>query len=128
MTTKIHAAVDALGNPVRILLSKGNESDIAYGPALIEGIPAHVIIADKGYDSDSFIKIITEMLATAVIPPRSNRTVQRGYDKHQYKDRNLVERFFQKIKNFRRIATRYEKLDSSFAAMLFITSVYIWLA
>lgn len=128
MTTKIHAAVDALGNPVRILLSKGNESDIAYGPALIEGIPAHVIIADKGYDSDSFIKIITEMLATAVIPPRSNRTVQREYDKHQYKDRNLVERFFQKIKNFRRIATRYEKLDSSFAAMLFITSVYIWLA
>lgn len=128
MTTKINAAVDALGNPVRILLSKGNEADITHAPALIEGIPAQAVIADKGYDSDSFIETITETSATAVIPPRSNRTVQRDYDKHQYKDRNLVERFFQKIKNFRRIATRYEKLDVNFMAMLFITSVYIWLA
>ena len=128
MTTKIHAAVDALGNPTRILLSKGNEADITHGPALIEGIPAQAIIADKGYDSESFIELITDMLATAVIPSRSNRTEQRDYDKHQYKDRNLVERFFQKIKNFRRVATRYEKLDSSFMAMLFISSVYIWLA
>jgi transposase len=111
-----------------MLLSKGNEADITHAPSLIEGIPAQTVIADKGYDSDPFIKNITDMLATAVIPPRSNRTVQRDYDKHQYKDRNLVERFFQKIKNFRRIATRYEKLDSNFMAMLLIVSTYIWLA
>ncbi len=85
-------------------------------------------LADKGYDADSFIELTVKALSIVVIPPRSNRSCQREYDTHQYKDRNLVERFFQKLKNFRRIATRYEKLDSNFMAIILIGVTYICLA
>ena len=127
LTTKVHAATDALGNPVRWLLTPGQESDISQAPALLEGFSPERVIADKGYDADSFIDKIRSLGAEPVIPPRSNRVEQREYDRHWYKNRNLVERFFNRIKQFRRIATRYEKLDRNFMAMIDIACICIWL-
>ncbi len=128
MSTKIHAAVDALGNPVRLLLTAGQASEYGQASALIEDIEADYILADKGYDSDQFIEALEETGATAVIPPRKNRKEQREYDQELYKERNLVERLFQKLKHFRRIATRYERLKRNYQAMLFLVSSVIWLA
>ena len=128
LTTKIHLAVDALGNPLRSILTAGQDSDIIQAPALIQGLDPDMVIADKAYDANDFIQMIQGMGAMVVIPVRSNRNQQREYDHHWYKDRNLVERFFNKIKQFRRIATRYEKLDRNFMSMLNLVSTIIWLA
>ena len=87
-----------------------------------------MVIADKADDANDFIQMIQGMGAMVVIPVRSNRNQQREYDHHWYKDRNLVERFFNKIKQFRRIATRYEKLDRNFMSMLNLVCTIIWLA
>lgn len=86
-----------------------------------------MVIADKGYDADPLVEDIQAQGAQAVIPPRSNRLELRNYDHHWYKDRNLVERFFNRIKQFRRIATRYEKLDRNFLSMITLVCSYIWL-
>ncbi|GAB0056883.1 IS5 family transposase ISNGR9 [Candidatus Magnetaquicoccaceae bacterium FCR-1] len=118
LTTKIHAAVDALGNPLKYLLTGGQEADITQAHALIEGLDPELVIADKGYDANHFVETIEARGAEPVIPPRSNRLTPREYDKYWYKDRNLVERFFNRIKQFRRVATRYEKLDKCFGAMI----------
>jgi len=128
LTTKIHVAVDALGNPLRLLLTGGQEADISQAHALIEGIDSDMVIADKGYDANHLVEAIENKGVQSVIPPRSNRLDPREYDQHWYKDRNLVERFFQRIKQFRRIATRYEKLDKNFIAMASLVCVMIWLA
>ena len=84
-------------------------------------------MADKGYDSNAFVVCITSRNAEAVIPSRKNRIIGREYDHHVYKDRNLVERFFNRIKQFRRLATRYEKLARRFMAMLHLVFAFIWL-
>ena len=94
--------VDALGNPVRLLITPGQQADIKQADALIAGFSADYVIADKGYDADTFIEAIEATKAIAVIPPRCNRTVARDYDEHLYGERNLVERCFQKLKNYRR--------------------------
>lgn len=109
MSTKVHVAVDALGNPVRLIATGGQVADVTQGQALVSGIKAEHVIADKGYDSSELVKAIETGGAQAVIPPRSNRKQPRNYDKHLYKDRNLVERFLNKVKNCRRVATRYDK-------------------
>ncbi len=127
MSTKIHTAVDALGNPLRWILTGGEVADITQAPALIKGFGVKVVVGDKGYDADALVALINAAGAQAVIPPRSNRTEQRDYDRHVYKDRNLVERFFARLKQFRRIATRYEKLARNFNSMLNLTCAYIWL-
>lgn len=121
-------AVDALGNPVRLILTQGQSSEYAQSEALITGFLADYVIADKGYDSDAFVEAIEEQGAKAVIPPRRMRKEQRAYDKALYKDRNLVERCFQKLKHYRRIATRYEKLARNYMSMLSLVSTIIWLA
>ncbi len=130
MSTKIYAAVDALGNPVRILLTAGHASEYGQANALIENFNVDYVLADKGYDSDQFIALLQQSGAKAVIPPRQNRRVQREYDRELYKERNLVERLFQKLtlKQFRRIATRYEKLKRNYQSMLYLVSSIIWLA
>ncbi|HTE16523.1 MAG TPA: IS5 family transposase [Burkholderiales bacterium] len=128
LSTKIHTAVDALGNPLRWILTGGEVADITQARSLIEGLCPGVIVGDKGYDADALIALINAAGATAVIPPRRNRIEQRDYDRHQYKDRNLVERFFSRLKQFRRIATRYEKLARNFTSMLNLVCAYIWLA
>ena len=128
MSTKIHATVDALGNPVRLLLTAGQASEHGQANALIEGFDVDYVLADKGYDSDQFVEVLEEAGAIAVIPPRRNRKKQREYDRELYKERNLVERLFQKIKQFRRIATRYEKRKRNYQAMLYLVSSIIWLS
>ena len=128
MSTKIHTAVDALGNPLRFRLTGGQVADITQAEALIEGLAAQAVIGDKGYDAVALVARIEASGAQAVIPPRKNRTQQRSYDHDLYKDRNLVERFFSRLKQFRRIATRYEKLARNFCSMLNLVCAYIWLA
>ena len=127
LSTKIHAAVDAFGNPVRLLLTAGQTSEYTQAEALIEGFEAGYVLADKGYDSDQFVSAIEKNHAVPVIPSKKNRKVPRDFDKVLYKERNLVERFFQKLKNFRRIATRYERLARNYQAMLGFVSTVIWL-
>ena len=127
LSTKIHAAVDALGNPVRLLLTAGQSSECKQADALIEGFNPEYVIADKGYDADSFILTIQSHQAIPVIPPKKNRKVAREYDEHLYKERNLVERVFQKLKDYRRIATRYERLAITYQAMLSLVATVIWL-
>ena len=105
----------------------GQVADVTQGAALVEAIPTGAVIADKGYDSDALIETIEATGAQAIIPPRSNRTEQRKVDWHRYKARNLVERFFNRIKQFRRLATRYDKLAHQFNAFLHLACAYIWL-
>ncbi len=116
MSTEVHVAVDALGNPVRLIATGGQVADVTQGKALISGIKAEHVIADRGYDSSELVGAIEAGGAKAVIPSRSNRKEPRDYDKHAYKDRNLVERFLNKVKNCRRIATRYEKTSRNYLA------------
>jgi len=127
LSTKIHAAVDALGNPVRFILTGGQHSEIRQAKPLIDGFSADYVIADKGYDADGFMVAIETGEAIAVIPPRKNRNTAREYDEHLYRERNLVERLFQKLKNYRRIATRYERLAITYQAMLSLVATIIWL-
>ncbi len=124
--------MDALGNPLRLILTGGQVADITQGPALVNSIVTDAVVADKGYDSNAFVDIITHMGAQAVIPPRSNRLTPREFDRERYKARNLVERFFNRLKQFRRLATRYDKLASRFNAFLHnaflhLACAYIWL-
>jgi transposase len=120
--------VEALGNLARWRLSAGQAADVSQAEPLLEGVAAQSVAADKAYDSDALIDTITASGAQAVIPPRANRTEQRYFDRHLYKGRNLVERFFCRIKHFRRIATRYDKLDRRYEAFLAIAATWIWLA
>ena len=126
-STKIHVACDGLGKPVTILLTPGQDHDVTQGPHLIENSEAKKVIADKGYDSDAFIDEIKLRGAEPVIPPRSNRTEDRPYDKNEYKKRNVVERFINVIKHCRRVATRYEKTARNFLGMVLFASTLVLL-
>jgi transposase len=110
-----------------VILTAGQVADVTQGAALVEAIPTEAVIADKGYDSDTLVSTIEATGAQAIIPPRSNRKTQRKIDWHRYKARNLVERFFNRLKQFRRIATRYDKLANRFNAFLDLACAYVWL-
>jgi transposase len=114
-----------LGNPVRFILSPGQASDYTHAEALIADLPAEHVLGDKGYDSKAFRDAIAMQDAVAVIPPRKT-SPQVACDFVLYCERNLVERFFLKIKHFRRIATRYEQTPRAFMSMLSIVSAFIW--
>lgn len=120
--------VEALGNLARWRLTAGQVADVREAEPLLEGVAADAVAADKAYDCNALIDTITARGAQAVIPPRANRTEQRDFDRHLYKGRNLVERFFCRIKHFRRIATRYDKLDRRYEAFIAIAAAWIWLA
>lgn len=120
--------MDALGNPLRVILSAGQVADIAHAPALIQDQLAEFIVADKGYDSDAFVTAIAAQGGQAVIPPRSSRLNLRSFDRHIYQSRNLIERFFGCIKQFRRIATCYDKLAKSFLSFVHLACAFVWLA
>lgn len=126
-STKIHVACDGLGKPVKIILTPGQNHDVTQGPALIANSDAKKKIADKAYDSDRFIEEIEATGAEAVIPPRSNRNEERSYDKEAYKERNVVERFINVIKQCRRVATRYEKTARNFLAIVQLASIFVLL-
>ena len=117
--------VDALGNPVRWILTGVNVADIDQAQPLLDGLHADYVLGDKGYDADALVHRLQAQGTEAVIPPRSNRNEQREYDRHWYKDRNLIERFFNRIKHFRRIATRYEKLARNFSSFLALFSIFV---
>jgi transposase len=114
LSTKLHLAVDAAGRPLRLILTEGQVADVSYAAELIEDLPAKAVIADKGYDADTLVQDIRAAGAKAVIPPRSNRKTKRRYSRSLYRTRNLVERFFSRIKHFRRVSTRYDKLADSY--------------
>jgi transposase len=125
--TKIHVGVSGLGLPVSVVLTPGQAADVKQAEELLKGVPAEVVIGDKGYDSDPLVEAIQAKGAEAVIPPRKNRKVQRAYDQERYRDRNLVERFFSKVKQYRRVATRYEKTARNFLAFVHVASIMILL-
>ncbi len=119
---------DALGNPAGLHLTAGQASDLDGADALIDSLEAPTVIADKGYDADERVLAKLEKAGkTAVIPPKANRKLQRDYDKDLYKARHLIENFFAKLKQFRAIATRYDKTARNFLAALYFASVLIWL-
>ncbi|MCA9508636.1 MAG: IS5 family transposase [Myxococcales bacterium] len=126
-TTKIHALVDALGLPIRFILTPGQSSEIKQAPKLIEGITGANILGDKAFDCDEFIQQITSQNCKPVIPPRSNRKVQRDVDYCLYKERHLIECFFAKVKQFRRIFSRSDKLALAYMGFLAFASTIIWL-
>ena len=126
-STKIHIGVDALGNPLRLRLTAGQAHDITEADRLIAGLTFERLIADRGYDADPFRTKITECGAETVIPGRSNRRKTCTYDKHLYKERHLVECFINKIKHYRRIFSRYDKLASRYLGFLSFVSALIWL-
>jgi transposase len=117
--------VSGLGLPVNIILTPGQEADITQAETLIEEIPFEVLIADKGYDSQKFVDKVQARGAEAVIPSLSNRKEQRPYDRERYKDRNLAERFWHKVKQFRRVATRYEKTARNFLAFVHLAAIMV---
>ena len=126
-STKIHVVVDALGNPLDFVLTAGQAHDVTQGPTLLEGRQADYVSADKGYDFDAFIEVVEAMGALPVIPARKNRTEPRYYDLHLYKERHLVECFINKIKWYRRIFSRFDKLAKRFLGFLAFVSALIWL-
>jgi transposase len=126
-STKVHVAVNGLGLPVELQLTPGQQADVTQAAALLEGHQPAAVIADKGYDSDALITTIQTKGAEAVIPPRNNRTEAREYDRHLYKDRNLVERFLNRIKRCRRVATRYEKTARNYLAFVQIAAIMVLL-
>ena len=119
--------MDALGNPLRFILTGGERQEITQAEALLEGFEFEAVIADKGYDADPLRQTIADREAEVVIPPRSNRTVLYEYDEHLYRERHLAECAFNKLKWFRRIATRYEKLAQRYLAFLHLASTLLWL-
>lgn len=128
MSTKIHATVEAVGNPLRLRLTGGQVADMTAAAALIKGIEAQCVIADKSFGADAFVDLIETQGTQVVICPHSHRLTQRVYDRHLYKDRNLAELFLCRLKPFRRIATQYEKLSQHFMTMLSLACACIWLA
>lgn len=115
-SSKVHVTVDALGNPRRVMLTGGQVHDLQMAARLIEHEQTGAVVADKAYDSDWLIAFIEQVGAQAVIPPKANRLEQRAYDENLYADRNKVERFFNRLKHYRRLATRYEKTARNFLA------------
>jgi putative transposase len=127
LSTKIHAATDALGNPVRLLFGPGQRHDATRSHELFDGFEPDAVIADKGYDADRLREAIRDSGAEAIIPPRSNRKAPCDYDKALYRERNLAERFFNKLKQFRRVATRYDKLLPNYKGFVQLAAVAILL-
>lgn len=119
--------MEGLGSPAKFRLTGGEAGDSPQALPLLQDLNPGSVAADKAYDSDSIIAYLNALNIQAVIPPRNNRLVQRSFDKHLYKNRNLVERFFCRIKQFRRIATRYDKLAQRFASFVALTASVIWL-
>ena len=126
-SAKVHVTVDSLGNPLRFILTGGQEHDVTQAKGLIADYAGGYVIADKGYDSQGFRQHILDRNMSPVIPPRSNRKEPQAYDAHLYRERHLVECFINKIKHYRRIFSRFEKLDIRYPGFLHFTAALIWL-
>jgi transposase len=126
-STKIHLATDALGNALRFILTGGERNDITQAEQLIENLYAEYVIADKGYDSEAFVLKVKGQNSEAVIPSRSNHKVQREIDKHLYKERHLIENQIGKLKHFRRVFSRFDKLAKNYLSFIYFASTVVWL-
>lgn len=126
-STKIHAKVDALGNPLKITLTAGQRHDITQADILLHGVANAHVIGDRGYNSDKLRSNLIQQNCNPVIPSRSNSKNPQQYDEYIYKERHAIECFFSKIKQFRRIFSRFDKSARNFAAFLSFVGVCIWL-
>lgn len=120
-------AVRGLGLPVRCLLTAGQRHDITQAKALVDGLPAEWVLGDTAFDADHFRADIQAMKALAVIPSSPSRALKFPLDKNIYKERHLVECCFNKLKHFRRVATRYEKTARNFLAIITVAAIALWL-
>jgi transposase len=127
LTTKIHALVDALGNPVEVMLSPGQDHDLTCAEPLIEAVDPGALIANKAFDADLLIAALNDRAITPVIPPKSNRKTARPCDFALYRERNLIAGFFNTLKQFRAIATRYDKLAKTLLAGVHLACAIILL-
>jgi transposase len=128
LSTKIHALVDALGNPIGFHLTGGEAHDLVGADHLLPDMQAEALIADKAFDADKrVIEPLTAAGKTIVIPPKSNRRSPRTYDRELYKARHLIENFFARLKQFRAIATRYDKTARNFLAAIHLAASVVWL-
>ncbi len=126
MTSKIAALVDALGNVVRFVLLPGQRHDIKSVDELLAGVSCEAFIGDKAFDTHALRERLAEAGIEAVIPLRKGTLGHSDHDREKYKWRHLVENFFCQIKAFRRIATRYEKTDTCYAAMINLVATVLW--
>lgn len=116
-----------LGCPVAFHLTGGHRGDVPQAAVLIEGHPAEVVLADTAYDADHFRSLIAAMDAKAVIPNNPSRTAKHSFDPQLYRERHLVECCFSKLKQFRRVATRYEKTARNYLAIVTLAATILWL-
>jgi transposase len=126
-SSKIHLACDALGNAIRFILTGGERNDITEAESLIENLSADYVLADKGYDSAAFVLKLEELGSEAVIPSRANRKTQRVIDRHLYKERHLIECYIGKLKHFRRVFSRFDKLAKNYLSFVQFASTIVWL-
>ena len=127
LTSKIHLIVDALGLPIDFSVTGGDRHDITQANELLKSKQSIYVIGDKGYDSNDFREMITASGRSAVIPPRTCRKTPIHHDVALYKERHLVELCFCKLKEFRRIGTRYDKTKKMFSALVTIACILLWL-
>ena len=128
LTTKIHAVVDALGLPIKLSLSEGQAYDGHQAQSLLNDLPPHaMVLADRAYDADAIRTLIANQKARANIPPMPQRRYKPAFSKRLYRMRNLVERFFNKLKHFRAVATRYDKDPENYLAGVKLASIRIWM-
>jgi transposase len=120
-------AVRGLGCPVRFTLTAGQKGDAPQADALIEGLPADIVMADTAYDSDRLRDAIADKGAVAVIPNNPSRAQKYPLDKHLYAQRHLIECCFSRLKQFRRVATRFEKTAENYLAVVTIAAIVLWI-
>lgn len=118
---------DALGRPLRFIVTAGQAGDITQAPALLEGQAGKAVLADKAYDSNALRTIIADMGAEAVIPSNRSRKIIIPHDATAYKHRNRIERCFNRLKHFRRFATRYERRTIHFVGLIHLAASMIWM-
>lgn len=126
-STKIHAVCDALGNPLRFIVTPGQRNDCTQAIELLEGLKAEAVLADKGYDANAIIEAVQASGAIAVIPSKSNRKMQREIDAELYKERHKIECCFGFLKHYRRLFSRFDKRKDIFSAFLHFVATLIWL-
>jgi transposase len=118
---------DALGRPLKFIVTAGQVGDVTQAPALLEGQTGDAVLADKAYDSNALRAIITEIGAEAVIPSNRTRKIAIPHDASAYKQRNRIERCFNRLKHFRRVATRYERRTIHFIGFICLAAAMLWL-
>jgi transposase len=128
LTTKIHAVVDADGNPIAIKLSEGQAHDGRSAADMLDSVgPGQILLADRAYDSDALRQNLADRGAWANVKPISQRVNVPAFSPYLYRFRNLVERFFNKLKHFRAVATRFEKHDANYLALVKLAATRIWM-